>query len=185
MVQRLRSEQDVKYWQAAFKTAEEQYEAHRVHLDALDTERAEVVHEMQQLERLMESITPFTTVHHMDGLNQFIMDYTPDPEGGLADACRVVLRQANRYMTAIELRDALEASKYDLSQHSNALASIHSVLKRFEESGEVSMVVNRNKPAYKMKPRWMLHLKGIAEKEVATDVSQKDYDIQRPPPKKD
>ncbi len=40
-------------------------------------------------------------------------------------------------MSPIEIRGALEQGGYDLSQHANALASIHGVLKRLAEGGEV------------------------------------------------
>lgn len=56
-------------------------------------------------------------------------------------------------MTPIEIRDALETSKYDLSQHSNPLASIHSVLKRFVASGEAQAIETGNKTSYKLTPR--------------------------------
>ena len=57
---------------------------------------------------------------------------------GLTDACRVLLKAAGRPMTAVELRDRLSASGLDLERYANALAAIHTVLKRLVETGEIA-----------------------------------------------
>lgn len=61
-------------------------------------------------------------------------------EGKLADACRVVLKKhAGASLSPLQVRDELKVIGYDISKdnHSNIMASIHSVLKRLKESGEV------------------------------------------------
>jgi hypothetical protein len=55
----------------------------------------------------------------------------------LADACRAVLKTTMTSMTPKEVRDGIKRLGYDLSGKSNAMASIHSVLKRLAESGNV------------------------------------------------
>jgi hypothetical protein len=149
----MRLDKDKEIWQTALKTAEEQHQACKVRLDALDVERSELVQEMQRLERAMDSIRPFTSDHPLDDLNKFVEEFSPDPDSGLADACRNVLAAAQRFMMPIEIRDILEASNYDLTQHSNPLASIHGILKRFDESGEVTMVLIGNKASYRIAAR--------------------------------
>jgi hypothetical protein len=58
-------------------------------------------------------------------------------EGGLAEAIRTALKtNADRSLVPTEVRTIIKALGYDLSAHSNPLASIHSVLKRLAESGE-------------------------------------------------
>jgi hypothetical protein len=57
---------------------------------------------------------------------------------GLTDACRLVLRSAGRPLTAPEVRDRLEATGLDLDKYANALAAIHTTLKRLTAGGEAS-----------------------------------------------
>ncbi len=57
---------------------------------------------------------------------------------GLTDACRLVLRNATQSLTALEVRDRLASIGVDLEKHSNPLASIHTVLKRLHEAGELA-----------------------------------------------
>ena len=63
--------------------------------------------------------------------------YEPTVQLGLTDACRMVLRNAVQPLTALEIRDRLIAVGLDLDRYSNALASIHTVLKRMHEAGEL------------------------------------------------
>jgi hypothetical protein len=59
---------------------------------------------------------------------------------GLTDACRVVLKNAGRAMTPVEVRDRLESVGFDLAKYSNSLAAVHTVLKRLNQSQEVLFV---------------------------------------------
>jgi hypothetical protein len=56
---------------------------------------------------------------------------------GLTEACRLVLRNADAPLTALEIRDRLKAIGVDLDKYSNPLASIHTILKRMRDGGEV------------------------------------------------
>jgi hypothetical protein len=67
---------------------------------------------------------------------------------GITDACRNALKVANSPRTAVEIRDWLEDSGYDLSDQANALASIHTVLKRLVLSKEAEPVKRDGKTAY-------------------------------------
>lgn len=59
-------------------------------------------------------------------------------DGSLSDACRMVLKGATKPMAPTEVRDGVVAIGFQLSSlsHSNTMASIHSVLKRFVDSGD-------------------------------------------------
>jgi hypothetical protein len=59
---------------------------------------------------------------------------------GLTDACRVVLKNAGRAMTPIEVRDRLQAIGFDLDRYTNSLAAVHTVLKRLNQSQEALFV---------------------------------------------
>ena len=63
--------------------------------------------------------------------------YEPTVQFGLTDACRMVLRNADHPLTALEIRDRLIAVGLEMDRYSNALASIHTVLKRMHEAGEL------------------------------------------------
>lgn len=63
--------------------------------------------------------------------------YEPTVPLGLTDACRLVLRNAAAPLTALEVRDRLASIGIDLDKYSNPLASIHTVLKRMHEAGEI------------------------------------------------
>jgi hypothetical protein len=56
---------------------------------------------------------------------------------GLTDAIRRILESSNFAMSPTQVRAVLMASHFDLSEQSNPMASIHSVLKRLVEAGEV------------------------------------------------
>src|SRR5215470_6747521 len=64
--------------------------------------------------------------------------YEPTVPMGLTDACRLVLRNATQPLNALEVRDRLTSIGVALEKHSNPLASIHTVLKRLHEAGELS-----------------------------------------------
>jgi hypothetical protein len=146
------AERDKEYWIDALKNAHERLGARRIRLDALDVERGELTNEILQLEKLIQSIEPFTTDRPLDVINKICEEFTIEPDEGLADACRRVLHTTQRYMTPQEIRDILEASNYDLKQHNNPLASIHGILKRFDQSGEVSSMSHGSKTVYRIHP---------------------------------
>jgi len=175
MAGKMRSPKDLEVWKAALRTAHERREACRTKLNALDAERAEYAAEIMQLELLINHLTPFTTEHPMDELDRFLEEFVPDADsGGLADACRKVLSNAKRYMTPVEIRDVLEASKYDLTQHNNPLASIHGILKRFEESGEAWTLPNGNKTSYKLAEGGMLRPRAEYEAQLRAQQAERD-----------
>jgi hypothetical protein len=75
--------------------------------------------------------------HSIAALNK-LCGYEPTVPLGLTDACRLVLRNATHPMTAVEVRERLASIGVDLEKHSNPLASIHTVLKRLHEAGELA-----------------------------------------------
>jgi hypothetical protein len=56
-------------------------------------------------------------------------------------------------MTARGIRDSLAVSGYNLEQHSNPLASIHGVLKRLAERGDVEQLEAEGKTRYRWKEK--------------------------------
>ena len=72
----------------------------------------------------------------------------PTVPWGLTDACRTLLRAAGRPLTPVEVRDRLAAVGFDLSRYANALAAVHTVVKRLAESGEAAPVDDETRTAY-------------------------------------
>jgi len=64
--------------------------------------------------------------------------YEPTVPLGLTDACRLVLRNATQPLTALDVRARLASIGVGLDRHSNPLASIHTVLKRLHDAGELA-----------------------------------------------
>lgn len=68
---------------------------------------------------------------------------------GITEETRVILKETFFPMTAVELKQTLEARKYDLSRYTNSLAVLHTVLKRLVQGGEVKVVPQpRGKKSY-------------------------------------
>ncbi len=57
---------------------------------------------------------------------------------GISDACRVVLRAAEKPLTPAEIRDGIQG--LGLPPQANLLASVHTTIKRMKEAGEVKEV---------------------------------------------
>ena len=93
--------------------------------EALTAQRTELDARIAQLQHSIAALTK-------------LCGYEPTVPLGLADACRLVLRNAGDSLTALEVRDRLEAVGIDLDKYSNPLASIHTILKRMHDSGEVT-----------------------------------------------
>jgi hypothetical protein len=138
-----------EYWKDALKTAQEQLEALRVRLDSLDAEREEIVNEVVQLEQAIKSLSPLASDRPLEKINALLIENAAGLN--LADACREVLKKNDRYMTPIEIRNTLDASNFDLTTYSNPLASIHGVLKRMAESGEIEKHEKGGTTLYRLK----------------------------------
>ena len=93
--------------------------------EKLSAERAELDGRLAQLKHSIAALTK-------------LCGYEPTVPLGLTDACRLVLRNAVTPLTALEVRDRLAAIGVDLGKYSNPLASIHTVLKRMHEGGEIA-----------------------------------------------
>jgi len=105
-------------YQRALEAAVKEYECTLTDRAALDTRIAQLQQTIGTLNKLC--------------------GHTPTLAFGLTDACRLVLKSAHGPVTAVEIRDRLRAFGFDLDKYVNALAGIHTVLKRLEEAGDVA-----------------------------------------------
>jgi len=67
---------------------------------------------------------------------------------GLTDACRLVYRNAGIPLSPTDVRERLRASGLDLSNYSNEMAAIHTVLRRLNVSGELRAMAVPGKQIY-------------------------------------
>jgi len=103
-------------------------------LDAACREWETLARQRVQIEdRLAQLTETIGTLTKLCGLR-------PTVSWGLTEACRAILRNAAKPMTPIEVRNRLAAVGFDLARYSNDLASIHTVLKRLNKSGELRLV---------------------------------------------
>ena len=78
-----------------------------------------------------------TQLQQTIGMLTRLCGLTPTVPLGLTDACRLILRGAGGSMTAVQVRDRIDAvGLVDLSKYANALSAIHTTLKRLDEAGE-------------------------------------------------
>ena len=119
---------------------------YRLALQAASKEYEKLAQQRADLDRRMAQLA-----QTIGSLNR-LCGFTPNVSFGLTDACRMVLNAAGHPLTAIEVRQSLEAMGFDVSKYSNDLAPIHTVLKRLTESDEVRFVPRGYaKPAYAWK----------------------------------
>ena len=111
-------------YRAALAAAAKEYEA-------LGEERRKIDDRLTQLAQTIG------TLSRLIGL-------TPTVPMGLTDAIRLVVRGAGVPMTPVEVRDRLLSIGCDLSQYSNELAVVHTVLRRLNEAGEIRIIPRPN-----------------------------------------
>jgi len=139
---------DKEYWKATADKAHEVLAELRAERDERAAELEGLNNEILQWEQILTSLRPIAEGKPTAKVTVMIEEVVGLP---LTDACRVILRKVNDYQTAKGIRDTLEGSGYDLTQHNNPLASIHGVLKRLFESGEAEQLEASGKTFYRWK----------------------------------
>ena len=122
-------------------------------LDAALKELSDLMEQREEMEVALEKVDDRITglqmtVDSLSGLlnidpKEKYPHLFPDeisPDVGFTDAVRDVLRSApgHIHMTPVEVRNRLIEKKFNLRKYKNALASIHTILKRLYEMGEVT-----------------------------------------------
>ena len=70
----------------------------------------------------------------------------------LADAVRELLKRSNTHLTPIEISRELKRYGFRSEGYTNPQASIHTMLRRLEESGLADTILKDGKTAYRLKP---------------------------------
>jgi hypothetical protein len=92
-------------------------------------------------DRLAQLTQTITTLSRLIGLE-------PTIPLGLTDACRLVYRNAGIPLSPTDVRERLRAIGFELSNYSNEMAAIHTVLRRLNDSGELRAMAAPGKQIY-------------------------------------
>jgi hypothetical protein len=121
--------------------------------DRLDAEREEAETRVTNLRHAIFGLATLAgedsetfTAQHPDLFPELI-----DPDVGLTDAVREVLKTVKVFITPVKVRDRLTEMHYDLSKYKNVLASLHTVLKRLADNDEVFVDTRGGKTMYRWK----------------------------------
>jgi hypothetical protein len=105
----------------------------RTYVEALSAARAELERLLEEQDMIQIRIA---RVRNSIAALSSLCDEAPSTDLGLTDAVRSVLRGSVEALAAPEVKERLDALGLDLSGHVNALASVHTVLKRLVQAGE-------------------------------------------------
>jgi len=107
----------------------------RSELQNQEREVADTKLKIAQQELILSTFAPMVEDIRLELEDHLFVEGVADEK--LANACRMVLQAAPIYRSPRGIRDTLEQSGYHATRHKNMLASVHAVLKRLVESGEV------------------------------------------------
>jgi hypothetical protein len=127
---------------------------YRDSLEAAKTEMEALLGEQAQIEQRLAHI-----VGRLQVLRKTILSLGEllgeefEPEAiGITEAIRKVLRDSQdsrgSYISPIAVRNALQKDDFPLGEYKNALAVIHTTLKRLEDQNEVEIMTGTNGKAY-------------------------------------
>jgi hypothetical protein len=138
-----------RYWIEVREKALAELAELRAERDIKESELEILNQEIVRLEQAVAGLSPLAS----DGIDMMTVGIRVEgiANMGLADACREILKQSPSYRTARGIRDSLRDSSYNLEQHTNPLASIHGVLKRFVEAKEIEQLETEGKTRYRWK----------------------------------
>ncbi|HLJ46957.1 MAG TPA: hypothetical protein VKU01_13160 [Bryobacteraceae bacterium] len=109
------------------------YETTKAELEKLEAEKNELQVAIGERDKQIGAL-----IQTMNAIAPLIGETPPEtPAGGMTDSIRKLMAEAGHPLTAVEIRDRLEAMGFDMKSYSNPLATIHTVLRRLADAGEV------------------------------------------------
>ncbi len=109
------------------------YETTKNEIQKLEAEKIELQLAIAERDKQIAAL-----IQTMHAIAPLIGETPPEsPAGGMTDSIRKLMAEAGHPLTASEIRDRLEAMGFDMKSYSNPLATIHTVLRRLADSGEV------------------------------------------------
>lgn len=114
----------------------------------LDTELAKVLSRIVELSKAVEALNLLVGDGEQDEVTRMI----EVSQMTLAEVVREVLRKSDIHLTALEIHRELRRLGFQTADYTNPQASIHTMLKRLEESGQADRIIKDGKPAYRLLP---------------------------------
>lgn len=117
------------------------YESAKVELARVQAHKLALAQDLEQCDKQITAL-----IEAMRALAPMAGEQAPDlpsvgetdtPPGGMTDCVRAILKKAPEPLTASEIRASLVEIGFDMDAYSNPLATVHTVLRRLAESGEV------------------------------------------------
>ena len=126
-------------------------------LEAAQTEMEELLTEQSKIEQRLEFISARLNVLRKTVLSigELLGEESEPQSVGITAAIRKVLmdrrRENNSYISPLSVRTLLQKDDFPLSDYKNALAVIHTTLKRLEDQGELEVLSKSGKTYYRAK----------------------------------
>jgi len=119
-------------------------EAARKELSELEAERTKLDKRINELRQGIVGLTALAQDEESGEKPQTMMDVLTGVgvETGLTDATRMITGAFGFPMTPVQVRDSLLKLGYDLSGYSNVVASLHTIMKRLRDKGELIAVTD-------------------------------------------
>jgi hypothetical protein len=119
----------------------------RTYKAELEQERkvlGELLREREELEtKIAKQQTRVAALAALSEQSEEVDDMAEMELGGLTNSCRTAFRAAgNRGLMPTEVRGALEQLRFPTRSHKNILASIHTVIRRLEQAGEIRKAIH-------------------------------------------
>jgi hypothetical protein len=129
-------------------------ESYLKRLQDATAKQKQIQEEMNRVEVAIRGMLALTeNEEEMKYLEQ--LDEILKPEG-FTEAIRKVLRSTKEYLTPAEVKERLPIAGFFLTEYSNPLASIHTILKRLHKANEVTLGAKDGKASYQWRPKGLL-----------------------------
>lgn len=117
---------------------------YRAELERERKELAELFRKREELAtRIAKQQTRVAALAALCEASEEINNMTEMELGGLTNACRTAFRAAgNRGLMPTEVRGALERLRFPIHSHKNILTSIHTIIRRLDQAGEIREAIH-------------------------------------------
>ena len=105
---------------------------------------ADLLRQREQLAtKIAKQLTRVAALAALSDEGEEVGEMMENELGGLTNACRTAFRAAgNRGLMPTEVRTTLEQLRFPTRTHKNILASIHTVIRRLKEAGEIRRAIH-------------------------------------------
>jgi len=105
---------------------------------------ADLLRQREQLAtKIAKQLTRVAALAALSDEGEEVGEMMENELGGLTNACRTAFRAAgNRGLMPTEVRTTLEQLRFPTRTHKNILASIHTVIRRLTEAGEIRRAIH-------------------------------------------